>query len=107
FQGCGGKKPKSFGYRYGGDLDGLARSHTLAAQELLVNSRLNYPFFTHKFCYRAKFVMVFRCRTTFERELTLVGTLQMLAAASEDCGAPIIAGKLRAAFTNLNGTDIS
>src|SRR6266446_5974131 len=37
FPGLRGRKPESFGYRYGGDLDSLARSHTLAAQELLVN----------------------------------------------------------------------
>src|SRR5713226_3681962 len=37
FPGLRGRKPESFGYRYGGDLDGAARSHTLAAEELLVN----------------------------------------------------------------------
>jgi hypothetical protein len=35
FPGLRGRKLETFGYRYGGDLDGLARSHTLAAAELL------------------------------------------------------------------------
>ena len=35
FPGLRGRKAETFGYRYGGDLDGPARSHTLAAPELL------------------------------------------------------------------------
>src|SRR2546425_9898958 len=54
FPGLRGRKPETFGYRYGGDLDGLARSHTIAAAELLDHSLRDFIPFTHKFCYRPK-----------------------------------------------------
>ncbi|MBW7848888.1 MAG: ATP-dependent endonuclease [Rhodospirillales bacterium] len=41
------------------------------------------------------YVQVFACKTTFERAVTIEGTLQMLARAADDIGAPIVAGKLR------------
>jgi len=40
------------------------------------------------------FVGVFMCDTTFEREVTDVGTLQMFAAACREVGAPRVAAKL-------------
>ena len=40
-------------------------------------------------------VRVFKCPTTFERALTLSSTLDMLASAAEDIGAPRVAKKLR------------
>lgn len=40
------------------------------------------------------YVNVFRCLTTFERAMTIPGTLHMLATTAEECGAPIIAEKL-------------
>lgn len=40
-------------------------------------------------------VNVFRCRTTFERAITIPPLLRMLVATTEDCGAPQIAGRLR------------
>ena len=42
-----------------------------------------------------EFVRVFACKTTFERALVLQGTLEMLARAADDCGAPIVAKRLR------------
>ena len=45
FQGFGEGNPKVLDTVTGGDLDGTARSHTLAAAELLDSV-------THKFCYR-------------------------------------------------------
>ncbi len=41
------------------------------------------------------YVNVFRCMTTFERAVTIPGTLNMLAAAAQECGAPKIAQKLK------------
>lgn len=40
-------------------------------------------------------VRVFKCATTFERALTIAGTLEMLASAADDIGAPRAAKKLR------------
>jgi len=47
------------------------------------------------------YVRVFACSSTFERALTMDGTLEMLAGAAEDIGAPIIAGRLRLGATAL------
>jgi putative ATP-dependent endonuclease of OLD family len=47
------------------------------------------------------FVNVFRCRTTFERAVTLRGTLLLLAKAAEECGASRSAVKLRRAHASL------
>lgn len=44
------------------------------------------------------YVRVFRCKTTFERALTLQGTLMMLAQAADECGAPRAATKLKEGF---------
>lgn len=44
------------------------------------------------------YVRVFRCQTTFERALTLQGTLKMLAQATDECGAPRAAAKLKEGF---------
>jgi putative ATP-dependent endonuclease of OLD family len=48
-----------------------------------------------------KFVQCFACQTTFERAITLEGTLEMLAAAAEDIGAPKVAGRLRQGALDL------
>ena len=40
-------------------------------------------------------VQVFVCRTTFERELAHEGTLEMLARAAQEVGAPRVAARLR------------
>ena len=42
-----------------------------------------------------EYVRVFTCATTFERAVTLEGTLLMLAKAADDVGAPTIAQRLR------------
>lgn len=44
---------------------------------------------------RGQYVEVFTCQTTFERELTLPGTLAMLKAAIREIGAPRVANTLR------------
>lgn len=41
------------------------------------------------------YVHVFACATTFERAVTQAGTLEMLATAAEEIGAPIVAKRLR------------
>lgn len=43
---------------------------------------------------RGDYVEVFICETTFERELTMLGTLSMLEAGTRDIGAPRIANSL-------------
>jgi putative ATP-dependent endonuclease of OLD family len=52
------------------------------------------------------FVGVFQCQTTFERALTLPGTLLVLAMAAEECGAPRSAAKLRRGYQSLNGAEL-
>jgi putative ATP-dependent endonuclease of OLD family len=52
------------------------------------------------------FVRVFRCKTTFERALTLQSTLAMLADAAEDIGAPIVAGRLRNGLDDLQNSEL-
>ncbi len=47
-------------------------------------------------------VQVFSCTTTFERALVLPGTLEMLARAAEEVGAPIAAGRLRKGLKTIN-----
>jgi putative ATP-dependent endonuclease of OLD family len=44
---------------------------------------------------RGRYVEVFTCETTFERELTLPGTLAMLRAAVREIGAPRVADALQ------------
>ena len=44
---------------------------------------------------RGDFVEIFACETTFERELTLPGTLGMLTAAAREIGAPRVADALQ------------
>lgn len=48
-----------------------------------------------------EFVRVFTCARTFERAVTLPGTLKMLALAAEDIGAPVIARQLRNGLRDL------
>lgn len=48
------------------------------------------------------FVRVFACKTTFERAITLEGTLEMFARAADDIGAPKVAKKLRKGATELD-----
>jgi putative ATP-dependent endonuclease of OLD family len=52
-------------------------------------------------------VQVFVCKTTFERALVLEGTIDMLAHAADDIGAPKLAKQLRKAAKELakNGVD--
>ena len=45
--------------------------------------------------FENEYVRVFACKTTFERALVMPGTLEMLAMASEDIGAPTVAKQLR------------
>jgi putative ATP-dependent endonuclease of OLD family len=53
-------------------------------------------------------VKVFTCETTFERAITLPGTLKIFIAAAEELGAPTVAKKLRDGLTALQkpGLDI-
>ena len=53
------------------------------------------------------FVRVFRCQTTFERAVTLPGTLLFLARATEECGAPRSAEKLRRGHASLLSSDLA
>lgn len=46
-------------------------------------------------------VRVFKCATTFERAVTIPSTLEMLASAAEDIGAPRVAKRLRKGITAL------
>jgi len=50
---------------------------------------------------RTEFVRDFRCQTTFERALTLEGTLNMLAAGIQELGAPRVAEHLRQALEDF------
>ena len=43
---------------------------------------------------RGEYVQIFMCETTFERELTLPGTLRMLEAGTREIGAPRLANAL-------------
>ncbi|MDY6875903.1 MAG: ATP-dependent endonuclease [Chloroflexota bacterium] len=54
-----------------------------------------------------EFVGVFQCQTTFERALTIPGTLRLLAEAARECGAPRVAQKLLEGceIFNNNGLD--
>lgn len=55
----------------------------------------------------SEYVQVFACKTTFERAVTRKGTLNMLAHAAEDIGAPIIAKRLRKGIKDLQNEDDS
>jgi putative ATP-dependent endonuclease of OLD family len=50
---------------------------------------------------RGEFVEVFACQTTFERELTLPGTLAMLEAGTREIGAPLVANSLSDALAGV------
>lgn len=54
----------------------------------------------------SKYVKVFTCKTTFERAVTLQGSLEMFARAADDIGAPNIASKLRKCLTELEDDEI-
>lgn len=45
---------------------------------------------------RGQYVEIFICRTTFERELTLYGTLRMIEAGTREIGSPRLADALKA-----------
>ncbi|MGH7847647.1 MAG: ATP-dependent nuclease [Candidatus Binatia bacterium] len=45
--------------------------------------------------FENEYVRVFACTTTFERALTMQGTLEMFALAADDIGAPTVARRLR------------
>jgi putative ATP-dependent endonuclease of OLD family len=47
------------------------------------------------------YVRVFSCATTLERAVTLGGTLEMLAHAADDIGAPAVASRLRGGIVAL------
>ena len=49
-----------------------------------------------------QYLHVFRCRTTFERAVTMKGTLNMLSLAADDIGAPKIAERLRRGIDELS-----
>jgi putative ATP-dependent endonuclease of OLD family len=53
------------------------------------------------------YVKVFACTTTFERAVTLKGTLEMFARAASDIGAPTIAKKLRKGLKDLLDEDLT
>ena len=53
------------------------------------------------------YVKAFSCATTFERAITMRGTLEMLAAAADEIGAPIIASRLRQGIVDLSDTELS
>lgn len=53
-----------------------------------------------------EYVHIFRCQTTFERALTLLGTLKMLAKATDECGAKRASIKLKEGFEILNGNEV-
>jgi putative ATP-dependent endonuclease of the OLD family len=52
------------------------------------------------------YVRVFACQTTFERAVTLAGTLEMFARAADDIGAPTVARKLRKGAVDLEDDDL-
>lgn len=49
------------------------------------------------------FVRVFACPVTFERAVTMGGTLEMLARAADEIGAPRVAQRLRIGIASLAG----
>jgi len=50
---------------------------------------------------RGQYVEVFTCQTTFEREITLPGTLAMLEAGTREIGAPRLANDLLLLFMDV------
>ena len=54
----------------------------------------------------SEYVGVFRCRTTFERALTIPGLLLCLSSAAEECGAPRVAKRLASGYKILEKEDI-
>ena len=52
------------------------------------------------------FVRVFTCKTTFERALVFKGTLEMLAAAANDVGAPKVAKRLWQGAEDLDDDEL-
>lgn len=56
---------------------------------------------------RSEFVEVFRCRTTFERAITLEGTLEMLASTTEELGAPRVTQTILNGLEEIRSIDIS
>jgi putative ATP-dependent endonuclease of OLD family len=53
-----------------------------------------------------EYVKVFACKTTFERAVTLEGTLEMFAQAADDIGAPTVAKRLRNGAAKLEDDDL-
>jgi len=53
------------------------------------------------------YVKAFLGATTFEREITIDGNLEMLGKAAQEIGAPIIAGKLLAAVDPILGDTVT
>jgi len=56
---------------------------------------------------QSDYVHVFTCQTTFERALVREGTLEMLAEAADDIGAPLMAKRLRKAIKELGKDNLS
>lgn len=52
-------------------------------------------------------VRVFKCATTFERAVTIPSTLDMLASAAADVGAPLVARKLRKGIRALQADGLT
>jgi putative ATP-dependent endonuclease of OLD family len=53
------------------------------------------------------YVKIFACQTTFERAVTLEGTLEMFARTASDIGAPAIAKTLRKGLKDLGNEKLS
>jgi len=53
-----------------------------------------------------EYVKVFKCHSTFERALTLQGTLKMLANAAHECGAPRTSEKLQEGYRTISENDL-
>jgi len=53
-----------------------------------------------------EYVKVFKCHSTFERALTLQGTLKMLANAAHECGAPRTSEKLQEGYRTLDENEL-
>ena len=52
------------------------------------------------------YVKVFRCKTTFERAITIKGLLLVLQKGAEECGAKIIAKQLGEGYTKLKSGEL-
>jgi putative ATP-dependent endonuclease of the OLD family len=56
---------------------------------------------------KSEFVGIFRCKTTFERALTIPGLLNCLSASAAECGASKVAKKLKNADQLIKGGNLN